>query len=433
MQEYIVSCEEMWWHFFYKSEYGLCFKTKAGAHFNDFEILLKDVQDDFCVISLGNSIHAVCQDNSGSVLYLKYTDKKWEKITLLASKTGVAYPKYFRLVSVGSFINLYYVINHKEKYMLIHQILNGASPEPTVVDYISISSRPFSVSSHSSTDLSICYANSQGICGVRTFRWSQKNYSPFVRLPGDAPLLSPFVKIKDDDTAFFAAISKLDSFYNLIFICREPDGTFKNMSTVYLDCGKDICPILFYEGSRLILQWIENGNVMMSYSDDDGQKWKKPTKYMRGSSVSVKVYDIYNAGKHFCCCGFSDNGTIHLYCNDNPLISAPNKPLKSDFKPQGFEAADFARKFGYRRAKEPMPEPEYVLKEELYREIAAIRETLAKHDDAICSILKPKTNQEAPIAENENDIDEIVMKNTKKTQNDINSSASAAKIVVTGK
>lgn len=433
MQEYIVSCEGMWWHFFNKLGYGLCFRKKDGAHFSDFEILLKDIQEDFCVIPLGNSIHAVCQDNSGSILYLKYSGGKWEKVTLLASKIGSPYPKYFRLVTVGSFINLYYVINHKEKHMLVHQILNGSSYEPTVVDYINMCAQPFSVCAHSSTDLSVCYANSQGICGIRTFRWSQKNYSPFVRLPCDTPVFSPFIKIKDDDTAFFVALGKLDLFCNLIFMRREPDGTFSEMSTVYLDCDKNTRPILFSDGSRLFIQWIENGNVMMSYSDDDGQKWKKPTKYMRGSSTTVTVYNIYNGNKYFCCCGFSDNGTIHLYCDNNPLVAPPDKPLKNTFKPRGFEAAEFARSFGYRKQQETMPEPEYALKEELYREIAEIRETLARHDSAICSILKPNSSPDVPIAENEDDIDKIVMKNTNDNKADIKIPSSTAKIVVTGK
>lgn len=433
MPEYIVSSESVWWHFFYKAGYGLCFRKKSGAHFGEFEILLKDVQDDFCAISSGDNIFVVCQDNSGSILYLKYTENRWEKVILLASKNALPYPKYFKLVLVGGFVNLYYIINHKEKHMLVHQIINGAQKEPMVVDYISIGAQPFSVDTHSSKDISVCYVNSQEICGIRTFRWSQKSYTPFARLPLKTNVFSPFIKVKDDDTVFISAITKLDTFYNLIFIIREPDGIFLNETTVYLDCDKNTTPMLFEEKDKLVLEWIENGNVMMSYSEDGGQKWKKPTKYMKGNTTSVSVYNIFSDNKNFCCCGFSDGGAIHLYCDNSPLDFAPKEKPKNLFKPKGYEAAEFARKFGYKGYQESVPEPDYVLKDELYREISAIREILAKHDDAICSILKPKEKEEAPIAENEDDIDKIVMQSEQSVKYNSKPQVSTAKIVVTGK
>ncbi len=432
MPEYIVSCEGEWWHFFYKAGYGLCFRKKSTAHFGDFEILLKDVQDDFCAISSGNNIFVVCQDNSGSILYLNYSENRWEKVTLLASKNASPYPKYFKLVLVGGFVNLYYIINHQEKHMLVHQIINGVQKEPMVVDYISMSAQPFSVCTHSSKDISICYANGQEQCGIRTFRWSQKSYTPFVRLPLTTTVFSPVIKVKDDDTFFIAGITKLDTFYNMIFIIREPDGTFLSETTVYLDCDKNTIPIIFEERDKLVLEWIENGNVMMAYSDDEGQKWKKPIKYMKGNTTSVSVYNIFSDNKYFSCCGFSDSGAIHLYCNNNPLEFAPKEEAKNTFRPKGYEAAEFARKFGYKGHQESVPEPEYALKEEVYREITAIRELLAKHDDAICSILKPKENEEAPIADNEDDIDKIVMQNEQNLKYNSKQRVSTAKIVVTG-
>ena len=390
MKEYIAGCQGMWWHFFHRPPYGLCFRKKEGGRFGEFEILLKEAAEDFCVLSLGTMIHIVCQDQSGAILHLVYNGEKWEKLTLLASREGKPSPKHFSLIPVGNYLNLYYVLAYKEKLMLVHQLLGSPDTEPMVVDYITPSAQPFSVSAHSSTDLTVCYQNAQGVCGSRTFRWSQKSYSPFAHVAPGIPVFSPSMRIEEDDVCHFAALTRLESIQNLVYFRREPDGSYTEPVTIYLDCGESPQAVFFRQDKKLYLEWLDGGSVMASYSEDDGTKWKKPVKYMRNAATEVVLYYLCREGKSVPYYGFSDNGAINFYGAPSLLGSPPPEAPAPKYRPRGHEAADFARQFGYRRPpeEESVPAVEYVSAQEFHKELGELRQALATQSDIVLELLQ---------------------------------------------
>lgn len=444
MQEYLVSCQGFWWHFFYKPSYGLCFRKKESRRFGEFEILLKEAVDDFCVLSLGNTIQIVCQDHAGAILSLAYHGEAWEKLVILASKGGKPSPKYFQMVPVGKYLNLFYVIEYKEKFMLVHQLLNSPETEPIVVDYITPSENPYCVRAHLSTDLTVCYQNAQGVCGLRTFRWSQKTYLPFVHITPGTPVFSPSMQMEEDDTCHFAALMKLENVQNLVYFRREPDGSYTEPVTIYLDCSSHPAAVFTRREQKLYLEWLDHGSVMTSYSEDDGEKWKKPVKYMRSAATSVVLYHFCQDGKTESFYGYPDNGSIQLYGGNQVLNDPPKAPDIPKFHPQGYEAAEFARRLGYRQPAEHFSQEteEYVALDVYREEIQEIREMLTKQNDIILEILRkmnevmenyvekkpPVILSDSALAENESDIDAIVAGNCRKEQEENSKNQAAASV-----
>lgn len=437
MKEFIVASAGHWQHFFIKHGYGLCLRGKNGVHFNDFEILLSDCLEDFCVLPLGESIHVVCQDTTGAILYLYFDGSVWKKLTLFSRKDARPYPKHFTLVPVGSHINLYYVIEYKEKHMLIHQILNRPDDEPTVVDYISDSTPPFSVCYNTSGDITICYTNQAGICGTRTYRWSQKKYSPFIKLILPASAQNVTVFEDDDGTEYYSFVTKTENIHNLTLIKRESEGDFSEPKIIYLDCSPSPGVTMFKLKERLYIEWLDAGNVMMSYSDDGGEKWKKPIKYMRGTNTDIALYHIINDDKIACSYGLSDSSGIRLYDADALLETKPADKKTPRWRSAGNDAADFAKMFGYKKPSSDYPD--YICAEEFYHELSEMKKILSRQNETITALILQleqlnRKHESIPLAQNEADIDRIVTKNLLseeiKTEN---SAAQMPKIVVTGK
>lgn len=437
MKEFIVAFKGCWHHFFTKPGYGLCLREKNGVHFSDFEILLGDCAEDFYVLPLGESIHVVCQDTSGAIIYLYYDGLVWKKLILFSSKDARPYPKHFALIPVGSHINLYYVIEYKEKYMLVHQILNRPDDEPTVVDYISHSTTPFSVCYNPSGDITVCYKNTEGISGTRTYRWSQKKYSPFVKLivPASSDNVTMFTDT--DGTEYYSAVTKTENIHNLVLIKREPEGDFCEPKIIYLDCALSPGATMFKISDRMYLQWLDGGNVMMSYSDDGGEKWKKPIKYMRGSNTDIILYHIINDGKITSCYGLCDNSGIKLYDADAILHAAPESKKTPSWRAEGSDAADFAKIFGYKKTSANYPD--YICAEEFYHELSEVKKILSRQNETIAALILQleqvsRRREGVPIAQNDADIDRIVTKNLLSEEAQTETAISQTpKIVVTGK
>ncbi|MBE7040675.1 MAG: hypothetical protein E7400_01770 [Ruminococcaceae bacterium] len=342
MQEYLVKCRGKWWHFFMKPLYGLCYRRREGGRFLNFEVLLLDACEDFCATCMGDSIHIVCQDKNGSILYLNGAEGEWKRTVLLANKSSVPYPKHFSLVPVGNFLNLFYVIAYQEKQMLVHQILGVQDKPPTVVDRIAPGMPLFLAEPAVGTDIAVIYRNEAGNSGCRTFRWSKKEFGRFVpvnpSLGGQvcATLLENYGRTR------YCALQKVESVRNLVYFEKTEDETFTSAVTVNLDCPKDSAPVFYREGEKLYLAWREAGNVMSSYSTDDGAKWSKPVKYMKGAQVVPVLYTLCEDGRSRRLYGFEKDREIVFYIGAGILDEQTEKKPKG-FRPAGYEIEDFVK------------------------------------------------------------------------------------------
>lgn len=417
LQEYLLAADGVRWHFFYKSSYGLCFRKKMGAYFSEFEILEKDCQGDFCATTLGNTIHLVCQGNDGSILYFCYEQAVWQKEIILKSRDKTPSPKHFALSVISGSINLFYILSYQEKMMLIHHILNRADEKPRVVDYLDPTNAGFCLSPHNGTELSLCYKNVNGACGLRSYRWSSKSFSPFFIIDASGNMSSPVLWVHEDDTVSIAAVLFMEGIYNLVVLRRETDGSLTAPTTVYLDCARHPSHTLSVRDSVLVLEWLDGGSVMTSTKAAQTDKWRKPTKYMRVTSGEVVLYHICQKGKTAPYYGSNHGNDIRLYGSEHLLSAPPETIEKTGFRPEGADALDFARMFGYKRPENEIPSPDYITRDELSKELSAMKQLFLEQEKLIRELAhRFESYNPESLAENEEDIDAILLKEPSPTK-----------------
>lgn len=288
-------------------------------------------------------MHLVCQNKTGSILYLSYDGETWRKSVLLESKTPNPYPKYFSLVPISGYVNLFYVISYKEKHMLIHQLFHSQDKPPVVVDHIQICTPPFIVTKHTGTDLLLLYENETGTSGFRRYRWSQKEFGRFMPIHPASGCRVRAVYTEHDGRTLYAALLPVSGVVNLVFFEKNEQGDFSEPVTVNLDCPPDATPVFCKNENKLFLVWQEKGGIMSSCSIDAGRKWSKPIRYVKGASLEPVLYNIWEKDAWHHAYGHNTEREVSLY-------AAP--PLQDDIKPPagfrhaGADAEDFARQMG---------------------------------------------------------------------------------------
>lgn len=373
MQEFIAFCEGKWWHFFMKPFYGLCVRKKEGSRFSNFEVLLEDAREDFCALASGGGIHVVCQDKNGSILYLFLEQGIWRKIVLLENKEGKVYPKHFQLLSVGGFLNLFYTIIHKEKHLLVHQIITTEDRPPMVVDTIRLGKPPFWVYMHSGTDVTVLYDNASGVSGCRLYRWSGKTFGRFMPIHPSENCMLKNVFFEPNGKEHYAAFKQVEGFYNLVYFTQQ-DDTFTEPVTVYLDCPLDASPIFSYQENKQYLVWQESGGIMSARFLSEKDEWSKPVRYMIPSGSKTVLYCISNGGSMRFAYGYEKGQDIMLYGADG--LQEPKEETNSpSFRPAGYEVEAFANSMSGEE-KEEMPFQTDPMLVQVREELARIKEQL---------------------------------------------------------
>ncbi|MBQ9914652.1 MAG: hypothetical protein IJO50_00765, partial [Clostridia bacterium] len=398
VEEYFVYCQNVWWHFWIKPLYGLCFRKKEQGRFAGLEVLLPEACEDFMVLSSDDCIHVICQDRAGNILYLFHNGNSWHKATLLENKSSAPYPKHFRLLPIGKFLNLFYVIRYQERHMLVHQIPTDEQRPPTVIDYIRPASVPF-LCHLTGTDITVTYQNEAGSCGSRLFPWSQKVFTPFRPIPLDNLSHVTDLLIEQGACTRYAAFQKLGGITNLVYFEKNIHDTFSEPVTVSLDCPQDACPVLCRDQKKLYLVWQEGGTVMSAHSEDDGIKWSKPIRYMKGSGAIPTCYIIEDGTGFKKNYGYEKDGNPVFYVGA-PLSEPRKNPVSGEFLPEGHDVEVYARDMG---ANIPDTPPEKdpltdLLKQELSRvkgQFLSLRKTVAELAERV-TLLEEKQKESLP-------------------------------------
>ncbi len=370
MQEYLVKRSDVWWHFFIKPHYGLCFRKREGGRFSNFEVLYPEGSTDFCAVVMGEEIHLVCQNQNGGIVHLSLLDETWHKTVLLESKSGVPYPKYFSLVPVGKFLNVFYIITYQDKYMLVHQIPGLTDKPPAVVDRIQMDTPPFIVRNRTGTDLLLCYTNESGVSGYRVYRWSGKTFGRFIPINPALGAVVKNLRIEAGDRVRYVALQSVNGIRNLICFESNSEGIYGEIKTVNLDCPVDTVPVFGKDGETLYISWYERGAVTVSRSEDDGKKWSKPMRYIKGASADCILYGIWEKDGFRQAYGYEKEGDIVFYSGES--LSGKEIKKQRGYRPAGYEAEDFAKEMGHDALEEP-PSVNPVF-EALMQEISALKE-----------------------------------------------------------
>lgn len=340
--EHLVWCGKKWQHFFIKPQFGLCVRQYESGRFSNFEVLLSEACEDFCAISVDDSVHIVCQDTKGNIVYLCSLNGSWQRSVLMENKSVRPYPKHFSLVPSGRFLNLFYVISYQEKQMLVHQIIGISDRPPTVVDRISGNMPMFITAQASGTDISVYYKNEAGISGRRVFRWSKKEFSRFMPVCDEKSVVCAVMTESDGHTRY-GAFQKVCDVENLVYFEETEDGGLTELVTVNLDAPRDSLPVFWQGKEKLYLFWRESGSIMSSHSTDGGKKWSKPARYMKGTSVSPELYHLHSGWKSQLLYGYEKDREIVFYA-DADVLDEPITKAEKVFRPAGYEVEEFAQK-----------------------------------------------------------------------------------------
>jgi len=388
MKEYIVAFEGAWRHFFIKQHVGLCWRKKEGFKFSDYEVVLKGVCSDFCAYCDGKVIHIACQDEKGSVLYLIYDGISWKKTTLLESKSAGPYKKNFVFLEISGHMNLLYTIENKERLMLVHQVMMEKGI-PTVVDYINNTAVPFCVALHPETDFTVFYTNEDNISGYKIYKWSQKAYSDFKATDnGDTEIR--FAKADSDGSIMAVATKTTQKIVSLLSICFDENKNISERIPVYLDCVKNITPVISEYEQKQYIVWTEYGGVVAAHRNQDG-KWSKPVRYAKSNSKEASLYVICENGKYRYYYGIAREHDIILYGTHDILKMSPG----------GYDREVYSEKNETYTGEILKKQTEQIKK--LYEELSIQRNKLSDLAEKIEEIISA-----VPIADEE-DIDKVLL------------------------
>ncbi len=360
--QYILKqTSEKVWHFFHHEKNGICFKTKHNNEWDNYEILLKDGIEDFNVIIPDkDNIHLVCQDQNGSIIYLKYKDEQWHKYVVLQNKMNKVYPKHFKILFINGWINLIYTIHYKEQNLLVHHVLDNSDVPPNVIDSIYMTPQPFSIATDASNNIYIYYhANDQSDkIGYRIYLWAKKMWSDFITFDvHNQSITTPYALIDSHDNTHLVYLKKIDTNYQIIHK-RKPyhpsdKATWEEENIIYTRGIENSSPVLFKTGKKLWLLWQQHTSVFSCFSQDDGLTWSNPSQFMAGRYGDIELYGYRTAlfsekENIICdkCYGYRNNIDIVLYVLSNYLDGQPQtkSPYESPYKAEGYDIEEFAKR-----------------------------------------------------------------------------------------
>ena len=301
MNEHFVKLSHGAIYHFCRNNQGICFCVMTDERIREYEILLQNGREDFDVlVDDSDTIHLVCQDDTGSIIRLKKEGEVWEKYTVLQTRTPTSYAKNFNLQRVGSWLNILYTVEHKGHKMLSHQII-GQSENPDAVDYIKGN---FSVAQDDTGDIYALYTNISGVLGWRKFLWSKKEWTEFNAVSTRGELTSAHIFV--DETVHITGITD----NSILYIgngCEQVIGT------------SGTTPIFMKVRGALYIVW-ENrrdGRVWASLSNDGGLTFQLPTEFITGRFAPVKCYHVAATSaekiKTDFCYGYIRDNAVILY------------------------------------------------------------------------------------------------------------------------
>ncbi len=324
------------WYFFFREKSGICYANLINKRLPSFDILFSEGMGDFDVIvDINDSLHLICQDKRGNIVYLVSRNDKWLKYVILESKSQNHYPKHFKILLVNDSINLFYVIDHNEDKLFVHQILSSSNQPPEVVGVISESAFPFYVTHDGDGDIYAYYMNTaaENRIGYCKYLSSKKVWLEFSALEELAySPQPPYVMFSSDNVIHAVYIKKADKGFNIIYNSNLDkyldinshinSDNVKSASEVIIASilDLDFPPVIILTSNRLWLVWSNNHNVFSCFSEDNGISWNNPSQFMSGRNSNVELFG-YRTNKREealsifadLCYGYTGGSNINLY------------------------------------------------------------------------------------------------------------------------
>lgn len=214
--EIVKTSDERVLYFFIKD--GLCVKDLMNPT-EKYNVIFEDAVEDFYAVDFDNGkIGIVCQDKSGSIIFLKENEGTYLKTTLLNNRNKTAYDKNFKIHKNGNWISISYIIEYQNSFILSFQIVNDEEIAPIAVEYVKDKNYYSFVMNN--YDIFFLFNKEDGFY-YKIYKWGQKKFFDSEKL-GDGKLVS----CGFDKENFYLIYNK-DKKYKLKIIKNEDfDFTF---------------------------------------------------------------------------------------------------------------------------------------------------------------------------------------------------------------
>ncbi|RCX10503.1 hypothetical protein DFR58_1282 [Anaerobacterium chartisolvens] len=282
---------------FYKSGMGLCTGalSETGSRLKP-SVLLEDAAPGFAAcIDQDDIIHIICPARDGSIMYIYSEDGQWISDKINAGKECRDCYKFFSIVSLGKTLYFFYVREEKEKKVLLFQTKYRQNPAESQqeIDIIKPSAKfPYRLSVHSDT-IYITYNNANekySQLGCRMYNRQKDNWSNFNVISSNKANIESGVisSVCDNQGNVHICWQKTTPLKCELVYSRK-----KSTSETWEEQTLASSPYNFFNASMLLLNnrsivyWVRERNIFYCASEDGGNKWSNPKKYIFFSDKSL--------------------------------------------------------------------------------------------------------------------------------------------------
>jgi len=305
------------WNLLYDNKNGICYSNLVRRNVWTMPMSLeKQAQESFsaCMDSK-DVLHIIYQNSHGNIFYLQLDETSITSLPMLSSKYPSLYNKYFKIISVKNNLHSFYVLHHKNKYLLTHQIIsNKEVKDPQVLGYLNKNNLPYTVCTNKSGDIYLFYqtASSGNLqqqtsafqVGYKKYSSSNQLWEEFVSVPViNSKFDYPCVIIDNTDLIHFSYQKLVADRYELSYRQKTAEGNnWSSETTIHTSLNPFENSSIICIDDRVIIFWVRNDTIYYSYSIDKGGSWSKPAKYnfpigRQLACVSYSTNDFYEISR----------------------------------------------------------------------------------------------------------------------------------------
>ena len=264
-------------------------------------ILYKDVADDFDISldALGH-IHIVAITLRGDIVYFKYDFNSWTTYTVMQSHSGSSKTSHIRLFSISGRMNLWYVYEHQEKNLLVHQIFDGPDTidRANVVDTL-CDKKIFTLCCDNDLNTHILYVNEEEFCKYKVYRWSKKDYE---ERETDIDNIRSIYAVSDEKSTIHVAYTERKQEYNVVSYAKLGTSVAR---TVGFGVGIRCEPCIIVSKNTVIIQFCDDIECAQCKSTDGGLTFS-PVQTIDNIKNGRESCGSYRFRKNGLCIGINN-------------------------------------------------------------------------------------------------------------------------------
>ncbi len=355
--EYIViKNKTQFWHFTYKQN-SIIYKIRGqDGDWADDTKLLDNVLDDFSIdIDSSGSLHLMCLNSKGELLYFVHNGTHWYNKVLATFPLDRYRLKYLTISCRGKHINTFFAVcplKSSSVCSIQHNFWNGTKWENFKVVRITGGSiiDPFHVGyDHTGTIHLVYKAPRLGVqqlyyCKFRTDYSVWGNPEKITVAAGRDSY--HYAMTDNKDTLHLVWNHPTNSVMQIKYLQRArisyPRGIWKNDFIISGEGADNKQPLFYIIGNTLWVVWIHKNSLFGSFSYDEGKNWTSPVRIDIPLDCQLKIYKVVLSTKEYpeisvaLAYGYEREGNIIIPVidddldNEHPKAEDQNKSIDVD-------------------------------------------------------------------------------------------------------